>query len=133
MGNAEYMGPIQIYAAQNETVYSNRSLHSVNLNLQHWKTGGQDPLPHLHLATRPQCLISRSERALMPLLLVAPSKAGQPHRDRTTLTMELTQATTDLSAGTRITRLEVTTTTRLTRFLKPERMQTGLDFHFLMC
>merc|ERR1712218_773941 len=81
-------------------------------NLQHWKTEGQDPLHHLHLATRPQCLISRSERALTPLLLVAPSRVGQHHRDRTTLTMELTQATTDLSAGTRITQLEVTTTTR---------------------
>merc|ERR1711878_138363 len=51
------------------------------------------------------------------LLQVAPSRVGQPHRDRTTLTMELTQATTDLSAGTRITLLEVTTTTRLTRFI----------------
>merc|ERR1712165_158142 len=60
----------------------------------------------------PQCLISRSERALTPLLLVAPSRVGQHHRDRTTLTMELTQATTDLSAGTRITQLEVTTTTK---------------------
>merc|ERR1712223_2132200 len=91
----------------------NRSLHSISLNLQHWKTEGQDPLHHLHLATRPQCLISRSERALTPLLLVAPSRVGQHHRDRTTLTMELTQATTDLSAGTRITQLEVTTTTKI--------------------